>query len=314
MRFGKTPRRALLRERGATVRQDSDENLSSVVGSRHRWVEIAVAVMHEKRAVAGLTILLAFVLMGSFAPFISPYDPFRLLGKPYLQPSSQHILGTDSLGRDVFSQIIWGARVSLFVGGVVALSVATIGVTVGLLSATSHPIVDEILMRLCDILIIIPKLPLTIFVAAVLGRGIWNIIAVLAAFGWPQMARMVRSEALSIKQRPYVDAARMSGAGQLRITFQIILPNLLPLVIANAILAVISGVISEASLSFLGLGDPSQMSWGTVIYFSMIGGAIYNGGWAWVAAPGLCISLIGLGTTFLGSTINVISNPRLRRR
>lgn len=278
-----------------------------------RQIEILRAVIHDRKALVGLSILLIFVSVGLLAPYLSPYDPFSLISLPYLPPSPTNPLGTDNLGRDVFSQVIWGARVSLFVGGMVALGVATIGVTVGLLAATSHPAVDELLMRLCDVLIIIPKLPLTIFVAAMLGRGIWNIIIVLAAFGWPHVARVVRSESLSVRQRPYVDAARMAGAGPIRITFSVILPNILPLVMANAILAIISGIMSEASLSFLGLGDPSQMSWGTTIYFAMVGGAIYNGGWAWVAAPGLCIALVGLGVHFLGSTLNVITNPRLRR-
>jgi len=272
------------------------------------------AIRYDKKALAGLGIIVSFTVVALLAPYIAPYDPFALLGAPYQPPSSKHIIGTDNLGRDVLSQVIWGTRVSLLVGALVALTVTVIGVTVGLLAATSHPSIDEILMRFCDILIIIPKLPLTIFVAAMLGGGISNIIVVLSAFGWPAMARMVRSEALSVKQRPYVDAARMAGASQLQITFSIILPNILPLVVANAILTIISGIMSEASLSFLGLGDPSQMSWGTVIYFAQIGGAIYNGGWAWVTAPGLCIALMGLGINFFGSAVNTIANPRLRRR
>jgi len=303
----------IMRNKGKASSPLKEDETHRSITRRSIWREIISAILHDRKALTGLIIIFAFTLIGLLAPYIAPYDPFKLLGPAYLQPCPSHPLGTDNLGRDVFSQVIWGARISLFVGAVVAIFVMTIGVVVGLVAATSHQAIDEILMRICDVLIIIPKLPLTIFVAAMLGRGIWNIIVVLAAFGWPQMARMVRSEALSIKQRPYVDAARMSGAGELRITFQIILPNILPLVTANGILSVISAIMSEASLSFLGLGDPSQMSWGTVIYFSNIGGAVYNGGWAWVAAPGLCIALVGLGITFLGSTINIVSNPRLRR-
>jgi len=280
---------------------------------RSEWLEIWDAILHSRRALIGLFILALFTTIAILAPYIAPYDPFALVGSPYEPPSLKHILGTDNLGRDVLSQIIWGTRVSLFVGVSVALAVTIIGVTVGLIAATSHRLVDELLMRFCDVLIIIPKLPLTIFTAALLGRGVFNIIIVLSVFSWPTMARIVRSEVLSVKQRAYVDAARMAGAGLLRITFSIILPNVLPLVMANAILAIISGIMSEASLSFLGLGDPSQMSWGTVIYFANIGGAVYHGGWAWITAPGLCIALIGMGVHLLGSTINTIANPRLRR-
>jgi peptide/nickel transport system permease protein len=279
---------------------------------RSRWFEIFDAIRHDRKALIGLSIIVAFTTVALFAPYIAPYDPSALIGTPYQPPSPKHILGTDNLGRDVFSQIIWGTRVSLFVGATVALAVTLIGGTVGLIAATSPRLVDEVLMRFCDVLIIIPKLPLTIFTAALLGRGIFNIIIVLSAFGWPAMARIVRSEALTVKQRAYVDAARMGGASQLRITFFIILPNILPLVMANAILTIISGIMSEASLSFLGLGDPSQMSWGTVIYFANMGGAVYNMGWAWVTAPGLCIALIGLGIHLFGSAINTIANPRLR--
>ncbi|MCC6004634.1 MAG: ABC transporter permease [Thermofilum sp.] len=277
------------------------------------WAEIGSAVWHDRKAIVGLCILAAFTVMALLAPYIAPYDPFKIVGAPYQPPSAKHILGTDNLGRDVFSQVVWGARVSLFVGLAVALAVTITGVTVGLVAATSHPLIDEALMRLCDIMIIVPKLPLTVFTAALLGRGVYNIIIVLSIFGWPSIARVVRSEVLSIKQRTYVDAARVAGAGQLQIMLHIVLPNVLPLVTANALLAIISGIMSEASLSFLGLGDPSQMSWGTMIYFANIGGAIYHGCWAWVAVPGLCIALFGLGMHLLTSAINVVANPRLRR-
>ncbi|MEM2598097.1 MAG: ABC transporter permease [Thermoproteota archaeon] len=288
-------------------------NIGMQKSRRSGWFEIWAAILHNGKALIGLSILMVFTAIAVLAPYIAPYDPFALVGPPYQPPSLKHILGTDNLGRDVLSQVIWGTRVSLFVGATVALAVTLIGVTVGLIAATSHRLIDEVLMRFCDVLIIIPKLPLTIFTAAVLGRGIFNIIIVLSAFGWPTMARIVRSEVLSVKQRAYVDAARMAGASQLRITFSIILPNVLPLVMANAILTIISGIMSEASLSFLGLGDPSQMSWGTVIYFANMGGAVYNGGWAWVTTPGLCIALVGMGVHLLGSAINIIANPRVRR-
>jgi peptide/nickel transport system permease protein len=283
------------------------------LGNMSVWIEIKNAIWYDKKALAGLFILTAFTFVALLAPYIAPYDPFAMVGAPYQSPSPKHILGTDNLGRDVFSQVIWGTRVSLFVGLVVALAVTLIGVTIGLIAATSHPLIDEALMRFCDIMIIVPKLPLTVFTAALLGRGIYNIIIVLSIFGWPSIARVVRSEVLSIRQRAFVDAARVAGAGQLQVMLHIVLPNILPLVSANALLAVISGIMSEASLSFLGLGDPSQMSWGTMIYFANIGGAIYHGCWAWVAVPGLCIALFGLGMHLLTSAVNVVANPRLRR-
>jgi ABC-type dipeptide/oligopeptide/nickel transport system permease subunit len=146
--------------------------------------------------------------------------------------------------------------------------------------------------------------------------GTETLIAAIVAQQWKDVglsARVVRSEVLSIRQRAFVDAARVAGAGQLQVMLHIVLPNILPLVSANALLAVISGIMSEASLSFLGIGDPSQMSWGTMIYFANIGGAIYHGCWTWVAVPGLCIALFGLGMHLLTSAINVVANLRLRR-
>lgn len=275
-------------------------------------IVFASEIWNHKRGRIGILIVGACVLISVLAPVISPYNPYSFVDLPYLQPSLKHLLGTDGIGRDLLSEYLWGSQISLFVGFAVALTVVLLGSLIGLTAGYYGGIIDELLMRFTDELMVLPSLPLMIWVATMLGQSMWNIIFVLAVFGWPSMARMVRSETLSIKSRPFVDAARVSGASDPRIILEIIVPNVAPLIVANGILTIIAAILGEASLSFLGLGDPLHMSWGTILYFAQIEGALYNNGWAWIFAPGLTIALIGLGITFIGSAITEISNPRLR--
>jgi ABC-type dipeptide/oligopeptide/nickel transport system permease subunit len=275
-------------------------------------VAFATDVWNHRRGKVGVIIVSIFLAVALLAPWLAPYDPYKFVAQPYLQPTLEHPLGTDGIGRDLLSQVLWGTRISLLIGFVVALSVIVIGSSVGLVAAYYGGIVDELLMRFTDELMVLPSLPLMIWMATMLGQSMWNTILVLAVFGWPSMARMVRSETLSLKSRPFVDAARVSGASDVKIMTQIILPNVAPLIVANGILSIVSAILGEASLSFLGLGDPFNMSWGTVLYFAQIEGAFYNNGWAWILAPGLSIAAVGLAITFIGSAVTDIANPRLR--
>ena len=272
----------------------------------------AMEVWKHRRGRIGVVIVAFFLSIALLAPWLSPYNPYSFVARPYLQPTIEHPLGTDGIGRDLLSQVLWGTRMSLLIGFIVALSVIIIGVSVGLAAAFYGGLMDELLMRFTDELMVLPSLPLMIWMATMLGQSMWNTILVLAIFGWPSMARMVRSETLSVKNRPFVDAARVSGASDIRIMAQIILPNVASLIVANGILSIISAILGEASLSFLGLGDPFNMSWGTVLYFAQIEGALYSNGWAWILAPGLSIAAIGLAITFIGNAITDIANPRLR--
>jgi len=275
-------------------------------------VTFALDVWNHKRGRIGVLIVAFFVGLALFGPLISPYNPYAFVARPYLQPSVEHLLGTDGIGRDLLSQLLWGSRITLLIGFVVAVSVIIVGSAVGLAAAYYGGLIDELLMRFTDELMVLPSLPLMIWLATMLGQNMWNTILVLAIFGWPSMARMVRSETLSIKNRPFVDAARVSGAGDLSLMTRIILPNVAPLIVANGILSIIGAILGEASLSFLGLGDPFNMSWGTILYFAQIEGAFYNNGWAWILAPGLSIASIGMAITFIGTAITDIANPRLR--
>lgn len=250
-------------------------------------------ILKDKRALAGVTVLIIFGIIAALAPYIAPFDPWKSF-RPGAKPSKEHLLGTDLLGRDVFSQLVWGARTSLLIGFSSALGILFVGLVVGFVSALSHRVVDEILMRVTDIVLYIPKLPLLIFLAMLLGRGFMNVIIVLIATMWPQTARIIRSEVLTLKQRTFVEAAKVAGAG-LYTLIKIMLPHVLPLTFACLINLTIWAVVYEASLSFLGLGDPSVMSWGTMFHFGFISGVIYTGNYLPIVMPGICIVLLGLG-------------------
>jgi peptide/nickel transport system permease protein len=252
--------------------------------------------------------------MAIFAPWLTPYAPHQVSGLPYSPPNLQHWMGTDELGQDIMSQVIYGARVSLTVGFSVALAATLIGSLVGLLSGFYRGVVDEALMRATDVILILPSLPLAIILAAYLGPSVLTIIEVLTVTGWPLVARVVRSQTLSLRERPFTDAERVIGAGNMRIMFRVIIPNLLSLIAANAVLAITGAVVGEAGLDFIGLGNPSVVSWGTMLYWSQNLNAILRGAWWWILAPGLCIAIVGLGAVLISIGIENIFNPRLRGR
>lgn len=267
-------------------------------------------VLRDRKGIFGIFIVSFFSLIGIFAPYLSPHDPFAIW-IPNAPISWHHPLGTDPLGRDILSQLIWGCRTSLIVSFAAALGIMGIGLTIGLISALSRPLVDEILMRFTDVVLYIPKLPLLIFFALILGRGFLNVVIVLSLTMWPQTARIIRSEVFSIKQRPFVDAARVAGAGTFKI-LSIILPHIFPLILASTLNLIMWSLIYEASLGFLGLGDPSVMSWGTMFHYAFISGAVHLGNYIPIIAPGLCIMLIGVGINSLISVLEEIINPKLK--
>lgn len=273
-------------------------------------LKILSPILHDRRGIFGLFILLFFLVTGILAPYLSLHDPFAIF-EPNLPISLRHPLGTDPLGRDIFSQLLWGSRASLMVSFAAALGIMGIGLIIGLTSALSKPLVDEVLMRFTDVILYIPKLPLLIFFALVIGRGFLNVILVLALTMWPQTARVIRSEVLSIKQRPFVDAARVSGAGTFKI-LSIILPHIFPLILASTLTLIMWSLIYEASLGFLGLGDPSVMSWGTMFHYAFMSGAIYLRNYAPIVAPGFCIMLIGVGINNLVSVLEETINPKIK--
>jgi len=223
------------------------------------------------------------------------------------------ILGTSDSGADVFSQLIWGARISLLIGVVSTLISVAIGVFVGLFSGYFGGLIDEIFMRIVDFLLIIPTLPLMMVLAAMLQKSIWSIISVLAIFLWLGTARLIRSQVLTEKSKAYVEAARISGGSDFYIIFRHILPNVLPLIFVQIASGVSGAILSEAGLSFLNLG-PAEVSWGRMLQWAFEHAALTRGAWWVVIPPGLCITLLCLSFVFIGYTLDRVLNPRLRER
>ena len=224
------------------------------------------------------------------------------------------ILGTSESGADVFSQLVWGSRVSWIIGVIsTAISVA-IGVIVGIVAGYCGGVVDEVLMRVVDFLLIIPGLPLMMILATILGRTIWAIVWVIALTGWAGTARLIRSQVLSERTKAYVEAARAAGASDIYIMFRHVLPNVLPLVFVQITLGIAGAILSEAALSFLGLGPAEEATWGKMLQWAFEHGALVRGAWWYVIFPGLAIATLCMGFIFTGYVLDTILNPRLRRR
>ena len=268
----------------------------------------------SRMGMVGVSLVLGFIIIAFVAPWLAPYHPRALVGTPFLPPTNEHLLGTDQVGRDIYSELLWGTRVSLMVGLLASAFAVAIGTTIGLLSGYYRGLLDSVLMRITDLFITLPVLPFILILAALLGRNIGNIIVVIAITGWTGTARMVRSQTLSIKERPYVEAARSIGARDSHVMIRHILPNVFPLVFANAIIGIVDAILAESGLSFLGLGDPSQPSWGMILHYANEAGALATGRWWFIIPPGICIMLVTIGFAFSSYSLDQILNPRLRKR
>jgi len=265
--------------------------------------------------ILGGGMLLLAAIVAILAPTIAPYDPYAHITiqpeEVMAPPGPGHLLGQDDAGRDVLSLLVYGARVSLTVGFAASLMSMFIGTTVGMVAGYFGGKIGNILMRITDGLMVIPNLPLMLVLIAVWGRGLWKIILVIGLLGWTYTARLVRSQVLSIKERPYVLRAKAIGASGLRIIVYHIFPQVVPLVLAEAVLDISASILAESSLSFLGLGDPMLVSWGSMLNFAFERGAISRGAWWYLLPPGLGIVWVTLGLIFLGNTLEEIINPRL---
>ena len=264
--------------------------------------------------IVGLLIVVALIAIAIFAPLIAPYDPTERVGRPFSVPSAEHPLGTNDIGQDLFSELIYGTRVSLTVGLVAATVALLIGTTVGILAGFYPRVLGSVLMRSVDIVLILPFLPLLIILAAYLGRSLLNTVLVIGILIWAGSARVIRSQVLSLTRRDYVVAARAMGASDLHIIVRHILPLTLLLAIGEFVQATAGAILLEASLSFLGLGDPLQKSWGAILYWAQVRGAFLTPAWQWwVLPPGLMIMAAALGFALIGFALEQRVNPRLRQ-
>lgn len=265
----------------------------------------------NKKGLAGVSILATIAAIAVLADRIAPYDPYAIVAPPFQPPSPKHPLGTNDLGQDILSEVIYGSRISLYVG-LSAASISTlIGLILGLVSGYFGGRIDEAISGAIDIMLAIPSLPLIIVLAAYLGSSLNNIVLVLVIFGWVDVARVIRAQTLSLRERPYIEAAKAFGSKASRIIFKHILPNVAPIAIAYIILGATSAILIEAGLSFLGLGDPTAKSWGQILHHAQARNALYLGLWTWVFIPGFLIALVGTGFTLLGMAIEEYINPRL---
>jgi peptide/nickel transport system permease protein len=266
-------------------------------------------------ALVGAFMLLATILIAIFASILAPYNPKSgenmAISDIYQPPSAQHILGTDDAGRDVLSNFMYGARVSLIVGFFASFISVCIGGVIGISAGFFGGKIENTLMRFTDIMIVIPDLPLAVVLVAITKPSLMNIIFVIGILGWTGTARLIRSQTLSVKERKFVLRARAIGSGNFHIIAKHIVPLVLPLLVANSVLVISLAILEESTLSFLGLADPTTISWGQMLNFAFTRGGVSSGAWWALLVPGLGIVWVVLGLTLLGHGLEQIFNPRL---
>lgn len=300
-------------DRAALLEQVSGEH--SLLRAYRATAEV---FRRDALARAGLLIYAVFILVAIFAPLIAPYGPQQVIQEDGFwlaneQPSSRFLLGTTNLGRDIFSQLVYGSRTALLVGFSAAVAVALIGTLVGLVAGYYGRWVDALLMRTADVAFGIPFLPLVIVLVAVLRPSIWNVVGAIALLLWSSVARVIRSQVLVVKEKAYVVAARASGAGDLRLIFTHIAPSVLPLSFLYGSVAIGWAILTEASISFLGFGDPNNISWGFVLQDAFVSQALSRNAYHWFLPPGALIMLTVMAGFFIGRGYEEILFPRLRR-
>ena len=273
---------------------------------------ILLLLIHHKMFLAGFAIVLFFSIVAIIAPNIAPTAPERFVGKAHLPPSSEFWLGTTALGKDVFSQTVWGARNSLIIGFGTAIVATLFALIVGMTAGYFGGLVDDVLTLIMNIFLVIPGLPLLIVLSGYLDPGTTTVIFVLALTGWAFAARIVRSQMLSLRSNDFVAAAKVSGESNARIIFVEIMPNMASIIVGLMAGGVSYGIAAATALSFLGLTDISTVNWGTNLYWAQNGNALLAGAW-WTFVPsGLSVALVIFGLALINYAMDEITNPRLR--
>lgn len=279
---------------------------------------VGAFLKNDRFAMVGALIYVLFFVLALLAPVIAPYGPdemIRVDGRLAFNqpPSSQFWLGTTNMGRDVFSQLIFGVRPALMVGFTAAFFVVVAGTLVGLLSGYFGGWTDSILMRLADVAFGIPFEPFVIVLVGFLGPSVWNIVLAMALLLWRDTARVIRSQVLSVRQRAFVEAGEVSGASHLRVLFVYIMPNILPLSFLYGSLAVGWAILTEAAVSFLGFGDPNTISWGYMLHDAYVSQALSRGSFNWFVPPGIFIMLAVMAGFYIGRGSEEILHPKLKK-
>ena len=282
------------------------------------WLRHFVSAVHQTRAGRiSFYIVLACVVLAVVGPWIAPYGPFERIYDAderlvrLSPPTSEFWLGTTIYGRDVFSQMLWGTRPAMIVGFATAFGVVAIGVNVGLIAGYYGGRVDSFMMRITDIFLGLPFLPFIIVVLAMTGRSLWTIIIAMTIVMWLSTARVIRAQVMSLREQPFVAAARITGASDTTILYREIAPNIMPLALVNMAFALAWAIITEASIGFLGFSDPNVTSWGSIIYDAYASQMMYRAPW-WVMPPGIAIMILVSAVYFVGRAYEEVVNPRLR--
>jgi peptide/nickel transport system permease protein len=261
----------------------------------------------NRAAIFGLFVVVFFMLLAILSPLIAPFHPLSIGKDSFHRPDSTYLMGTDDLGRDLFSGVLWGARVSMMVGLLAALTSTVIGVLIGAWAGYYGGRVDDLLMRITEFFLVIPRFFLVLIIVALFGNSLWNIIFVIGVLSWPVTARLVRVEFLSLREKEFVEGVRAVGASDSRIILRHILPNASPPIIVSGSLQIARAILMEAGLSFLGLGDPNQISWGVMLYNAQ---RFLRHAWWTATFPGLAIFLVVMGFNLVGDGLNDALNPK----
>ncbi|HEY9332427.1 MAG TPA: ABC transporter permease [Streptomyces sp.] len=262
----------------------------------------------------GLAGLVLIALIAVCAPVLTGANAQSVTEAPggaLESPSAEFPLGTDQFGRSVLALLIWGARVSLTVGLLAAFLCVAIGTVVGIVAGHFRGWYSTVLMRVTDWFLVMPTLVLAIALATVMDRSLWTVIIAIGVTTWPTTARLVRAQTLAVESRPYIERARALGGGHGHIMLRHVLPNVMPLVLAQTTLVISSAILTEATLAFLGLGDPTLTSWGGMLQDAREAGAVSAGDWWYLAPPGIAIALVALAFTLCGRAIETVLNPKL---
>lgn len=294
--------------------------MSSIAWTRRRrafqrnWADYR----RNSEGIVGLIVLGIFVAIALLAPVLVDPENLRVVNTTdnpvWAPPTEFPPLGTDNFGRPIWDQLVYGSRISLLVGIAATLIAIVLGTIVGVAAGFFGGWTDSGLSRLTEWFLVIPFLPLAIVLAAILGPSVRNIILVIGITSWPTTARLIRAQVLTVKQRLYVERSRALGGSSRHVMGRHILPNVAPLVLANATLTVPIAILSETALAFLGLGDPSSISWGQMLEEAFSFGALTREAWWWYLPPGLCVIAVVLAFTLVGRALEEVLDPRLREQ
>ncbi|MEH0418767.1 ABC transporter permease [Streptomyces sp. B21-083] len=268
----------------------------------------------HRAGLLGLALLALFALAALTAPLTVGSDVSSVTdapGQPMESPSGAFPLGTDRFGRDLLGLLVWGTRVSLLIGLLAALLSVVIGALVGITAGHFRGVYASVIMRVTDWFLVMPTLVLAIALATVMSRSLGTVVLAIGVTSWPTTARLVRAQTLAVESRPYIERAKALGGGHWHVMSRHVLPNVMPLVLAQATLIISSSILAEATLAFLGLGDPTVVSWGGLLQEAREAGAVSSGDWWYLVPPGIAIAVVALAFTLCGRAVESVLNPRL---